>query len=64
MTEHEIVIGGKYNWSNQTERLVYLGNNYSGNGFWHQFALIDEPTVVWSELTNSELKYIEETYDD
>ena len=53
---------GKYNWKGQPERLVYLGFNWSGNGYWHQFALVDDPLkVVWCEIPQSDLHMIEET---
>ena len=51
------VIGGKYNWVNQPERLVYIGKN----GYWHQFAKIESPTTVWCEVTSSDLSCFEET---
>lgn len=54
-------VGGKYNWKNQEERLVYLGHNFSGNGFWHQFALVGEPSKVWCEVMGESLQYFEET---
>jgi len=54
-------IGEKYNWKQQPERLVYLGNNFSGNGYWHQFAKVETPTVVWCEVLDSELTMIEKT---
>ena len=54
-------IGGRYNWRNQPERLIYLGLNWSGDGFWHQFALVAEPEVVWCEVLDSELESFEET---
>jgi hypothetical protein len=54
-------IGGKYNWRNQPERLVYLGRNWSGNGFWHQFAKVDSPAIVWCEVLDDDLPMIEET---
>ena len=54
-------IGGRYNWRNQPERLIYLGKNWSGNGFWHQFALVDEPETVWCEVLDSDLEHFEET---
>lgn len=53
--------GKKYNWKNQEERLIYIGNNWSGNGFWHQFEKIDEPGIVWCEVQDSDLANIEET---
>src|SRR5574343_621912 len=54
-------IGGAYNWKGQTERLKYLGRNWSGNGYWHQFEKIDEPGVVWCEVLDGDLHMIEET---
>lgn len=54
-------IGKNYNWSGQPERLIYLGKNWSGNGYWHQFAKVDSPSTVWCEVTDSELPMIEET---
>jgi len=53
--------GEKYNWMNQKERLIYLGLNFSGNGFWHQFALVDSPTDIWCECQPSDLLNIEPT---
>lgn len=52
-------IGGRYNWRGQPERLIYLGRNWSGNGYWHQFALVSEPDVVWCEVTDSDLDSFE-----
>lgn len=54
-------IGGKYNWKGQPERLVYLGRNWSGNGYWHQFEKVDAPGKVWCEVLDSDLPMIEET---
>ena len=51
----------KYNWCNQSERLVYIGKNWSGNGYWHQFALVSIPDAVWCECLDSDLNGIEET---
>ena len=61
MNRDQMKIGGYYNWRNQPERLIYLGRNWSGNGFWHQFALIDKPNEVWSEILDADLQSIEET---
>jgi hypothetical protein len=55
--------GGRYNWRGQPERLVYLGRNWSGNGWWHQFAKVTSPGEVWSEVTDSELHMLEETHE-
>ena len=58
---HTLKKGGKYNWRDQPERLVYLGNNWSGNGNWHQFALVSSPKDIWCECLDSDLRMIEET---
>ena len=49
-------VGGRYNWKNQRERLVYLGKA----GFWHQFAKVGT-TAVWCEVPDSDLNRLEET---
>ncbi len=54
-------IGGKYNWRGQPERLVYLGRIWSGNGYWLQFAKVENPWVVWCEVFDSDLRLLEET---
>lgn len=54
-------IGGRYNWRDQPQRLIYLGKNWSGNGYWHQFALVSTPEKVWCEVTDKELEYFEVT---
>ena len=51
------VIGGRYNWQYQSERLIYLGKK----GFWHQFALVEKPYEVWCEVTTDDLHMFEET---
>ncbi|WP_292802739.1 hypothetical protein [Methylotenera sp.] len=50
-------VGGKYNWKNQPERLVYIGKK----GSWHQFVKTDNPSVVWCEVLDADLRMIEET---
>lgn len=54
-------VGAHYNWKHEPEpRLVYLGLNWSGNGYWHQFAKADDETKkVWCEVTDKELPMIE-----
>lgn len=54
-------IGWRYNWKGQPERLIYIGKNWSGNGYWHQFEKVGEPGVVWCEVLDSDLPSIEET---
>lgn len=54
-------IRGKYNWKGQPERLVYLGRNWSGNGYWHQFEKVDAPGIIWCEVLDGDLSNFEET---
>ena len=51
----ELIIGNKYNWKNQTERLVFLGVE----GAWYQCALVQHPDVIWCEILSEDLHYIE-----
>ena len=50
-------VGGKYNWVNQPERLIYLGKK----GSWHQFKKIGDEREVWCEVLGSDLDSFEET---
>lgn len=62
VTYETLRVGGKYNWKNQPERLVYMGmRHYVGNGNWHQFALVDKPDSVWCEVRVADLASFEET---
>jgi hypothetical protein len=56
-----MVLNGRYNWKGQKERLIYIGHNLSGNGFWHQFVKVEEPNIIWCEVLTDELDMIEET---
>ena len=56
-------VGGAYNWSGQPDRLIYLGRNWSGNGYWHQFRKIGDPRPVWCEVLDSDLPTLEETVE-
>lgn len=60
---NQFKIGGRYNWKNQSERLVYMGHHWSGNGYWHQFSKVNEPGKVWCEVLTSDLHMLEETND-
>lgn len=51
-------IGGRYNWKNQPERLVYIGKV----GNWHQFTKVGSNTV-WCEVLTEDLHLLEETTD-
>lgn len=52
-------IGDKYKWKNQEKQLIYLGKNWSGNGYWHQFSTIEKPHDVWCEITDKDIHLIE-----
>lgn len=54
-------VGGNYNWKGQPDRLIYLGRNWSGNGYWHQFKKIGDPRRVWCEVLDADLPRLEET---
>lgn len=56
-----LVVGRKYNWRNQPERLAYMGiRHYPGDGrTWHQFEKVDAPGVVWSEVLDDDLQHFE-----
>ena len=62
MEINQLEIGKQYCWNHEPwKALVYLGNNWSGNGYWHQFALADDPEQkVWCEITDKELPLIRE----
>ena len=62
LTRDGMIIGNHYNWKYQSERLVYIGRNWSGNGYWHQFERVGVPGV-WCEVLDSELKMFEESVD-
>lgn len=56
----QMVVGNKYNWKYQNERLIYLGKHRG----WNQFALVTEPDDVWCEVLDSDLHMLEETKQD
>lgn len=57
-------VGNPYNWKCQSDRLIYLGRNWSGNGYWHQFKKIGDPRAVWCEVLDSDLHHFEETVSE
>lgn len=59
MSAPQMTVGGQYNWRHQPERLIYLGYNWSGNGYWHQFAIVGRPSVIWCEVQTNELDRFE-----
>ena len=60
-SKSKVKIGEKYNWKGQSDRLIYVGHNWSGNGYWHQFEKVDAPGIVWCEVSTSDLDLIEES---
>lgn len=58
MDEDQLERGGLYRFKGQPERLKYVGHNWSGNGYWHQFELEGKPGV-WAEVLTSDLWMIE-----
>jgi hypothetical protein len=59
LTPEKMKRGGRYNWKNQSDRLIYLRK--SGN--WHQFKKIGDPREVWCEVSDGYLHMLEETED-
>lgn len=62
----ELEKGGRYRWKNQPERLIYLGRaRYPGDSRpWYQFAKVEQPDVVWSEVMEYELRFLKETNEN
>lgn len=58
---YTLTVGGRYNWKNQSERLIYMGLCEPRNGHWHQFALVEAPDVCWCEVTPDDLAKLEPT---
>jgi hypothetical protein len=52
-----LIRGGKYNWKNQKERLIYVGKK----GNWNQFVKVSQPNTVWCEVLDEDLHMMEET---
>lgn len=63
LTPADLIVGGLYNWRNQSERLAYMGvGSYFGDGRkWHQFEKIDAPGDVWCEVLDADLKHFEKS---
>ncbi len=55
-TDLKLVIGNRYNFKNQLERLEYIGDH----GVWHQFREIGR-SGVWAEVLSTNLYLLEET---
>lgn len=61
LTPATMVKGNVYNFRHQADRLVYLGRNWSGNGYWHQFKKIGDRRPVWAEMLDADLHRLEES---
>lgn len=59
MKKEDMVKGGLYKFKGDSEIVMYIGYNWSGNGYWHQFELVGAQGV-WSELLDSDLLLLEE----
>jgi len=57
-----LTVGETYKFKYQNSPILkYLGYNWSGNGYWHQFGNTEEnENEVWSELNNGDLHLIEQ----
>ena len=51
MVTLNLVVGEKYNWKYQPERLIYKGKS----GSWHQFAKADSQHKVWCKVLGKDL---------
>ncbi len=58
MLAKDLQIGGKYKFSHDITTLNYLGCNWSGNGYWHQFEKEGEQGV-WCELLDTDLHLLD-----
>lgn len=59
LTPETMKRGGRYNWKNQSDRLIYL-RRFNG---WHQFRRIGDSREVWCEVQDGDLHMLEETRD-
>lgn len=60
----DLRIYGRYNWKNQSERLVYVGMCEPRHGRFHQFEKVGEPGVIWCEVHHDNIYMLEETSDE
>ena len=60
LTPYTIVVGNTYNWQHDKSNvLIYMGKNYSGNGYWHQFAQVKKPDIIWCEVLDMDIPMFE-----
>lgn len=60
MQPKDLKVGGRYNFVNQKDRLIYLGR---GNNAWcfHEFENVEQPGVVWTYLPDKDIYMLEQT---
>ena len=55
------VKGNGYHWKcDPATKLVYVGHSLAG-GYWHQFAKVESPEIVWCEVLDRDLHMLEAT---
>ena len=59
MNKSDLVIGGKYNWKSQPERLIYIGRDWTGR--WNRFGKVETPHLIWCEVLDEDLHMMEPT---
>lgn len=59
LTVNDLVIGERYNWKSQPERLVYRGVDFTGH--WHRFTKVETPHEIWCEVLSSDMRMLERT---
>lgn len=52
----KLTAGNRYKFKFLTEKLIFIGKD----GAWNQFERIDQPDIVWCEITDDDLYLIEE----
>lgn len=62
MNKENLLIGNSYNWKcDDNIELIYIGYNFSGNGYWHQFKRADNiDGPIWCEVKTDDLDLMEE----
>jgi hypothetical protein len=63
LTPQTLVMGERYNWKHQPERLVYVGRTQDHQGCrgWYRFAKVEQPERVWCEVRPEDLQMMEKT---
>jgi len=63
MKAEDLEIGGNYKFIHDDVKLTYIGYNFSGNGYWHQFEKTElyesRLRAVWCEVLDDDLHLLE-----